>query len=155
MAERDQRIEEIQDAAHAHPLVHLALESLDETGDSVRPSPIMGERLLAKLKEQEKPESLLAAVLGLADLAFVLQEKHGAVEAANAIIGALASIQDRIDGALATLPDDGGPLSRLRQLKRDAFGATAPKDASAALGTSRGEHLSNAGFDLTAPSKKR
>lgn len=153
MGERDQRIEEIQDAAHSHPLIHVALGALEEDGEALKPSPVMGQTLLAKLRELDRPESLLAAVLGLADLAFVLQEKHGATEASAAILEALAQQQARIDEALLTLPGDAGALGKLKNLKKDAFGAQ--KTAEGPQLNVKGAHVSNAGFDLGSPSKKR
>lgn len=153
MGERDRRIEEIQDAAHSHPLIHVALNALEEDGESLKPSPVMAQTLTSKLKELDRPESFLAAVLGLADLAFVLQEKHGAAAASEAIIGALAQQQPRIDECLLTLPGDAGALGKLRNLKKDDYGQQKV-EAGPTLNV-KGSHVSNAGFDLGAPSKKR
>lgn len=149
------RVEAIQDAARGNAAVMTALSLLDDgEGESLVASPALSKTLGAQLAGLNGDE-LLSAALGLAELAFVLTEKNSAPDAAKVVLDTVAAQQSRIDAALEQLGGDAAALGKLKQLKKDAFGAQAAADKSAALGAGRGEHVSNAGFDLGSPSPRK
>jgi len=142
------RLASIQAASRGHPIVLFALDQLDDDEDTFAPRDSLGPALVERLGALDA-DALLAAVLGLFDLATVLQEKSDAFEAAEVILGALEKMSSRIESASEGLPGLAGALKRDR--KKDGFGGSA----RASTEPHAGSHLGNAGFDLTASPKKK
>ncbi len=65
-------------------------------------------------------DDLVAAVLGLTDLAFLLR-RDGAVAAADAVVSAIAGVSDLVDDALSSWPPEEAVLQGLRAERFAAF----------------------------------
>ncbi len=146
-----ERLAAIQAAARSHPLVFFALDQLEDDEDTFAPRDSLGPSLVEKLGTLDA-DSLLAAALGLFDLATVLQEKSNAFEAGEVILGALEQVSSKLDAAADGLPGLARALKPSR--KKDDYGSAA-RAASVSLEGARGAHVGNAGFDLTASPKKK
>jgi hypothetical protein len=120
MDNREQRAEKIRAASHEHPIVRFAAQSLlpNDTGFGVRPT--MAAQVEEKLRALGPTDTLVSAVLGLAELAYVLR-KQASPQAADAIVGVLAKIQQLVDDALSTLPPGDEALAALRSQRFAAF----------------------------------
>jgi hypothetical protein len=159
MSAREQRLDAIQKASRNHPLVHFALAGLEDDAETFNPQETLEASLVEKLKALDDHDSLLAAVLGLFDLALVLQEKQGAFEAGEVILDALGQVTGQLEKAVEGLPDADGLVTALKARKKDGFGS--PKADPAASGPvvidphAGKKHVGNAGFDLTAPPAPR
>ncbi|MBL8956424.1 MAG: hypothetical protein JNK82_36960 [Myxococcaceae bacterium] len=148
----EKRLSAIQAASRNHPLVHFALDQLEDDEDTLAPRDALGPSLINKLREIDEPDVLLAAVLGLFDLAYVLQEKQNAFEAGEVILAALEQLSPKIEKASQGLPAARGVAQALKARKKDEFGGKA---SAAPQPTPAAAHLGNAGFDLTAPRQKK
>ncbi len=159
MSEREQRLDAIHAASRNHPLVHFALEGLEDDEETFAPKETLEASLVEKLKALNEPDALLAAVLGLLDLAWVLQEKQGAFEAGEVILDALAKVTAQVEKASLGLPDADGIVTALKARKKDGFGGAKADPATSGpvvIDPNAGKkHVGNAGFDLTAPPKKK
>lgn len=160
MGAPDQRLEAIYAAAKQHPLVHFALDGLEDDEDTFNPKATLEAALAERLRALSEPDDLLAAALGLFDLALVMQDKMGAYEASEVILDALASVAARIETASVGLPGQDAVVAALKARKGDGFGAAPRAQGSAPVvldGGGDAQPAGNAGFDLTAlpaPKKK-
>lgn len=159
MSAREQRLDAIHAASRNHPLVHFALAGLEDDEETFNPKETLEASLVEKLKALDDHDSLLAAVLGLFDLALVLQENQGAFEAGEVILDALAKVTGKLEKAVEGLPDADGIVTALKARKKDKFGEAKQDPATSGpvvIDPNAGrKHVGNAGFDLTAPPARK
>lgn len=124
MADRDQRVEKIRAAARAHPVVRFAVQSLLPKEAAFLARPSLTAELEERLRALGPTDALVAAALGLIDLAYVLR-RQSSPEAADAVLEALSKVASVIGDALSTLPPDDETLAAIRAARFAVFSGSA------------------------------
>ncbi|MDP2342796.1 MAG: hypothetical protein Q8O67_17705 [Deltaproteobacteria bacterium] len=122
---RRERSDVVLAASHKHPLVTFVANSLIVSDAGFAPRPTTTSTLGDKLRALGPGDDLLAAVLGLVDLAFLLR-KQGSTAAGDAILAGLGLVQDLVTDALSAWPPDDEALAALRASRFASFAGAAP-----------------------------
>lgn len=122
---RRARSDQVLSSSHQHPVVRVTANSLIVSDAGFAPRPTTSSTLGDKLRALGPGDDLLAAVMGLVDLAFLLR-KQGSAAAADAILAGLGLVQDLVTDALSAWPPDDEALAALRASRFASFAGAAP-----------------------------